>query len=242
MALSVFGGEYRVYTNNQGQSIEAKIISFDPVRGTIELERKDGQRFKVAPKLFSEDDQVYIRQWITVNRVLSEKSLRVSVKRKRLGSFKEGLTDSELNTDPRKGDIVCYEITFKNHSKTAIENLKIEYRAFIQFTDKVEDKESIKELQTQTASIARIEPGKSVTIKTVEIATEERYEREKVEDPRRAAEDVVRYNYNKLSEEELLGIWLKIYGPAIGDEPTVRELCEPDDLSEDYKWDGTFRE
>ncbi|MBN2162834.1 MAG: hypothetical protein JXR25_01875 [Pontiellaceae bacterium] len=242
MALAVRAEEYRVFTDAQGRAIEAKIISYDSVKAVIEMERKDGQRFKVSPKLFSEDDRTYIRQWIDAYRILSDDSLQVSFSKKNVDSFKEGLTDVEVGVEAHKGDIICYEMTFKNRSKKPIENLKLEYRIFVMVKDK-ENGDSVKKLETQTASIATIEPGKSITIKTVEATVEEKYTRTKIEDPRRGdEEDSVRYEYDKVSEEDLMGIWLKIYGPVIEGEPTVRDVCDPDKLPKESNWDGKLPE
>ena len=242
MSLAVHAAEYRVFTDSQGRAIEARIISYDSVKAVIEMERKDGQRFKVSPKMFSEDDRTYIRQWIDAYRILSDDSLQVSFSKKNVDSFKEGLTDVEVGVEAHKGEIICYEMTFKNRSKKPIENLKLEYRIFVMVKDK-ENGESVKKLETYTANIEKIEPGKSITIKTAQATVEEKYTRTKIEDPRRGdEEDSVRYEYNKVSTEDLMGIWLKIYGPVIDGDPAVRDVCDPDDLPEDSDWDGKLPE
>ncbi len=225
-----------VFTDSKGRAIAAKIISFDAIKGQIQIEREDGQRFSVSPGMFSEDDQAYIKQWIAADRVLSDKHLRVSFDKDKVESFKNGLTDNEDAKKHSKGQILRYDITLKNKAKKPVEGLKLEYRYFVMVT--TSDGESIKKMNTRTVTVDRIEAGEDYTFTTADLTIAVKYNRTKVEDPSRTAEDVVAYEYEKVSEDELLGIWLKVYGPAVGNEPSVRDISDPEDLLEEYNWDG----
>ncbi len=232
--------ELRVFTDEQGRAIEARVVDFDAVKGSVQLEREDGQRFWVPPKLFSDDDQSYIKQWIAANRILSDDSLRISFDKDKVESFKKGLTDDAAATEHSKGQILRYEIVLQNRSKKPITGLKLEYRYFVMVS--TDEGESLKELGPRTISVDSIGAGERVTLKTENIAIGETYDRKRVEDPLRRAEDVVAYEYTKVSEDDLQGIWLKIYGPKIGDETAVRDVTDPDDLQEDYTWEGKAAE
>ena len=73
---------YRTFTDVKGREINAKIISYDAAKGRIEVERKDGNCVWVAPAIFSDADQAYIKQWIEADLMLSENTLRISFKKK----------------------------------------------------------------------------------------------------------------------------------------------------------------
>lgn len=58
-------GEIRTFTNDQGQSLQAEIIGFDPEidKGAVELQTPDGRKIKAGIQFFSEEDQAFIKKW-----------------------------------------------------------------------------------------------------------------------------------------------------------------------------------
>ncbi len=220
----------RVFTDEQGRAVEARIVSVDSVKGTIQLEREDGQRFWVSPKRFSADDQTYIRQWADANRVLSEKSLRISFKKKRLESFNRKKMGGVANGFS-KGEVICYEVTLTNRSKRQIVGLRLESMYFVRVSSR--NHETIKHVGPGTGLVSLIEPGKSVTLRTTKLTLEEKFNRIAVSEPGTVT---LGYDENKISEDELMGIWLKIYGPEVDGERVVRDVCEPSGLDGDVEW------
>lgn len=232
------GGEFRIFTDQQGRAIEAKVISHDRIKGEVQLERQDGVRVWVRPNLFSADDQAYVKAWIDAYRVLSDDSLRVSIDKTRLEHVKKGMTDEERTTEGVESDIICYEITLRNRSAKPIENLKIDYRYFVETHMDGESDGDLKGIKPGNLSIDRIEPGEEVTVTTTSISIDEKFSKTAVYDTRFSGTSrLIGYEMDKKSEDELMGVWLKVYGPELEGEPTVRDVCFPENLPEDFDWD-----
>ncbi len=233
------GREFRIFTDDQGRAIEAKVISHDPVKGNVQLERTDGKRVWVSPGLFSAGDQAYLKEWIAANRVLSDDSLRVSFDKTRVDHVKKGMTDEERTSEGVESDIICYEITLRNRSRKPIEKIKIEYRYFVETEGDNIPRGTLKDVKTGTLTVARIEPGERVMVKTGNLSLDEKFSKTAVYDTRSSGSNqFVGYEMDKKSEDKLLGIWLKMYGPEIDGEPAVRDVSDPEDLQEEVKWQG----
>lgn len=234
LAAVSFGDEFRIFTDTQGRAIEAKVLSYDPVQGQVEIERKDGKRVWVSPRLFSEDDQRYVKDWVAAYRVLSEECLRISFDKQKIDSFKQGMTDDQSDR-PMKGDIVSFEVSLQNRSKKPIEGLKIEYRYFINVIGSGQAADLLKTTPVVQYTVRHIDPSDRASFTTEELRIETHYN--KIPVWANATGGISGFEYEKQTEDDLLGIWLKIYGPEVDGEAAVREICFPEDLSENYKWD-----
>ncbi|MBN2162835.1 MAG: hypothetical protein JXR25_01880 [Pontiellaceae bacterium] len=233
-------GEFRIFSDQQGRAIEAKIVKFDSVKGKLQVERKDGQRVWVQPELFSKDDQAYIKEWISADQVLSEKNLQVSFKKVKIDSYSDKKEEGSSNTLQKisKGEVLQYEITLRNRSKLPITNLKLESKFFIQ--TKQGDNEKFKGTEPATITVGIIDPGKSVTVKTGQVTVEDKYTRTAVYDYLSSRNNTTReltgYNEEKVSEQKMLGLWLKIYGPEVDGDRVVRDVLETRGLDDDVNW------
>ena len=49
-------------------------------------------------------------------------------------------------------------------------------------------------------------------------------------------ENTNHFSEDWIGEDDLKGFWIKVYGPSVDGEPTVREWCYPSDTKEDYTW------
>jgi hypothetical protein len=232
-------GEFRIFTDTQGRGVEAKVIAYNPVRGTVQVERKDGTRVWVQPNLFSASDRAYLKDWIAANRVLSDENLTVSFDKDRVDHVKKGMKDNERVSEAIESEIICYKITLRNRSKKPIENVTIKYRYFVETVGDQFPNSKIEGTEPGTLTVSRIEPGERVTVKTSNISIDETYKKTAVYSYGRynTTRTFAGYEIDKVSEEDLLGIWLKIYGPEVEGEPSVRDVCEPDDLPDDVNWD-----
>ena len=68
-----FGGEeYRDFTDQQGRTIKAKLVSFDSKSGKVTIERDNQREATVPQSIFSNEDQNYINRWVK-NFLLSDK-------------------------------------------------------------------------------------------------------------------------------------------------------------------------
>ncbi|QBG47001.1 hypothetical protein EGM51_06185 [Verrucomicrobia bacterium S94] len=62
-SLSARGDQYRVFTDANGRSIEAKIVQLDPSGKKVTLERKNRKTATIPVNMLSEEDQNYILSW-----------------------------------------------------------------------------------------------------------------------------------------------------------------------------------
>jgi hypothetical protein len=234
IALSASGDEYRIFTDPQGRAIEAKMLQFNAAKRKIKLERKDGKTFWVSPDVFSGEDAVYIQEWIAAEQILSEKNLRISF-RKKTDSADEKDDSGKLTFD---GKALHYEVTVENRLALPIESLRIEYLYFIKNRTKTNDKNGpwtirrvsgrldIKKMEASGSRVVLTEP---VTYgdKISHIAVYDRY-----------TGSLSGYDEKTMSEEDIEGIWLRIYGPEVNGEAVFRDVCYPEELQDKVSWNG----
>jgi hypothetical protein len=222
---------YRTFTDAEGRTVDAKILSFDAARGRLEIEREDGKRVRVEPGLFSEADQEYIKEWILADLALSDTNLRVSIKKDSEGSY--GSKD-ELE----EGEKMFYELDFNNRTDKPIEGLRIEYRYFI--TQKGTGDEEDKEVQVAgSTSLATIAARQSLKVNTDVIEVKEIYEEVRESNYTADGVPINSTSLIKTREDELDGIWVRIYGPTVGGIPMTRDVTYPRDLKEKKTWSKT---
>ena len=226
LAGIVCADAYRTFTDVQGRAISAKIVAFDAAMGKIEVEREDGNSVWVSPTIFSEADQAYIKKWIAADLLLSKNTLRISFKKR----SKSVDTKAKSGADGFNGDAVHFEVTVNNRSKQPIENLQIDYRYFITVDDK--ERGERQRMVPGSTVIERIEPASSITFTTVPATFGERIRSV-------AVRDANLYPGNEeltVSDEELEGIWLKVYGPVVDEERAVRDVYYPASLEGRVAW------
>ena len=86
-----------------GRSLEATILSVDDRSGIVELERTDGKIAKVKTTVFIEEDQLYIKNWISDRLFISPVNLQIETDNILLEQWKEeeyaDLTDTDGNVE-----------------------------------------------------------------------------------------------------------------------------------------------
>lgn len=117
--------EYRKFTDAQGRVIDAKVISYDHVKGKVTIERKGrGGSTTVPTTIFSKEDREYIIAWSQNQAFLDKRFLKVEIGRKR----KKNTKKSKTNYD---SVFTAYDNTFslelKNTSKTDFKDIQFEY-------------------------------------------------------------------------------------------------------------------
>ena len=138
-----------------GRSIEATILSVDDRSGIVELERADGKIAKVKTTVFIEEDQFYIKNWVSDRLFVSPVNLQIETDNILLEQWKEeeyadimytdGNVDRELMKETRfKKEL--FEITLKNRSNIPFEGLYIEYIIFYEQSNESYDKPVINQL------------------------------------------------------------------------------------------------
>lgn len=74
--------EMHIFTDTKGRTISAKIVTV--LGDTIVIERKDGKTFTLPIVTFSEDDQMYVKEWVKNNEaIIAEQKRAEEVKQKR---------------------------------------------------------------------------------------------------------------------------------------------------------------
>lgn len=233
-AAAASGEGYHTFTDPQGRSLEARIISLDEASGKVELERQDGKTFKVPPNAFSEADQVYIRQWISANQILSEKNLRISF-RKKSEPVDEKVTPQKPGFD---GEAVQYELILDNRTKESIEKLQIEYRYFITVDYRDSNRDEYVRPVSGKITVEHIDPSSSVIVLTEPATFGERIRNVAVYDS--TTRRLTGYDEKTVSDEDLEGIWLKIHGPEIDGVAMLRDACYPEGLMKKMEWDTSI--
>lgn len=219
LVLEAGESEFRTFTNPEGIEMEAKLtlVSGDDVY----IERRDGLATKVDISIFSKDDQKFIREWakkdaLTSGDVDAQFKTHVSsrsgwestggIRRKR---WKEG-----------------YEVVVENNSDFDMKDVRIEYLV-LKFEDAIAAEKRSEGVERKLKGSAKIGPIGKRSTGTVE--TEQFPMLETKLEPG--------FYWvgggKKTSEDEMRGIWVKIYAGDL----LVAEVCRPENLSRKYTWD-----
>jgi hypothetical protein len=250
---------YRIFTSTKGQTIQARIIRYDAVRDRIQIERKEGKNKDwAALSVFSESDQEYIQKWIAADLVLNERSLLVDVDKKsenmeskieysitgaRAGSRVE-IVDSLERTESSRTDreAVHYQVRLKNSGSDDIQGLNIEYCIYL---TKESGGRRLNSGSVQHGSIelGELSKGHSKATTTEEVIASKHYERRYVwinnatTGKKESTSSLV-----KISEVEVEGIWIRIYGPELDGDPVVRDVYYPKSFyKKGYQWNSTTK-
>ncbi len=243
VVLTVFGGEYREFTDAEGHSVKAKILEFNSSTGQLYLEREDGKRGWVNPGIFSEKDLPYIKEWIDADETLSPRNLRFSFQKRQVRDLNAlggpNLWDGE-SAPASQDEAVDYEITIQNVADRPVEGLKIEYRYLVRTirSKAGEDKEfQIKGMFNPLAINGKDQAVLHTKELTLFRVFKKSSERIGYEGNNGRRTPVYQNRLHKISEQKLLGIWIKVYGPEVGGAPMVRDVFFPADLTGKYAWD-----
>ena len=210
---------FRPFVTTDGRSLNAAVKDYNERNGKIQIKREDGKLIWILPKVFSEPDREYIRQWIAVDQFMSPTKFRIK------GSPKKSRI-SEHKTE------VVYEITLENKTDFPLNGLRIEYRAFV-LNKGYDDKENSSRVDGGQLHIAEIPAGKPISEKTKAMTLITQFKHVKETTGTIGVYDI--YD-KKISSEKLEGFWIKVHGPEIDGKPSVREWCNPPDTRKNFAW------
>ena len=220
-AITLEAGEsaFRTFTDPQGREMEAKLtlVSGDDVY----IERRDGLTTKVDISIFSKKDQAFIRQWAKKDALTSGEVDAL---------FKTHVTDkskwSSSGGVRRKTWKEGYEIVVKNDSSFDMKDVRIEY-VVVKFEDAIaaqKRSEGVERKLKGTAKIALIPKRGEGSTETEQFPMQET----KLEPGYYWAG-----GGKKTSEDELRGIWIKVYAGDL----LVAEISKPENMARKYSWD-----
>ncbi len=231
MCWSCFSAEdYRIFTDKEDRAVEAKVVHFDARSGKVTLESRKHRKSTVSISIFSEEDQVYIKEWLSVRNFLSSSKLRISVVKK-----KEKATDSKSQT--RRPKPPChYEIRLLPSSGTTFDAIQIEYCIYVN-KDRSKGDDTLSVISEQIDNIQlvaqkmRIERTKAVKLfRDYEAKIETNYSI--------YSGTTTSTSYNKISEDDLKGVCVRVYLTTPSGKILMREICEPSSIAKRYEWKG----
>ena len=222
------------FTTPDGRTLKASIIQYDAAKNSIRIQREDGAKFWTAPTAFTEADQAYIQQWILADQFLSSMRFKIDGKSNEETDIQYKTVDGDRIKESEK-TTVDYQLTLLNRTAYALKNLRIEYRAFIQRTGYGNHKDQNRVVSGKV-SLNEIDAGKTgiCHIPTLELETVYQTRRDI------STSDTGRISYSsyavKTNEDDLKGIWVRVYGPSLDGEQLYREWCYPADTMKRFEW------
>ena len=225
MAGSVFSEEadgYHIFTDLKGGTICARILEIDYGARKLFLERDDEQTAWVSIGAFSTEDHTYIRNWIESNKVMSDESLQITV---------EELNGEPKKTEDNKSGVrkTTYQsrIILENRTPSPMAGLRIEYRYFITVID---GEKKVRQIPG-TIAVGDLERGNPQTFNTEQIELTTKYNL--VLDSSLFGDS---YTEWPTHAERYMGVWFKIVGSSSGGVTVVRDICIPEELSDEVSW------
>ena len=122
-ASSLVDAQTRPFTNDNGTVIQAELVSHTVDK--VKLKRTDGKEFEVNPSIFSDEDESYIKNWMTKTPAVKNYNFKVAISKKKM----EG-NSMNMGYKRVKNDLWSYVISITNNSQEPVSNLTVRYRVF----------------------------------------------------------------------------------------------------------------
>lgn len=229
MCWSCFSAEdYRLFTDKEGRTVEAKVVKFDSRSGKVTLEKRNHRKVAVQASLFSETDQTYIKEWLSVRDFLSSSKFRISVVKKK-GKMPTGSSQVKIAKSPSH-----YEVSLIPSSGTSFGALQIEYCMYLnKDRNKGEDTLSIVSVRIDEIQLVA---GKKHIEKTKVVELFKYYSATSFRATSINGGTYIDYTYNKIAEDDLKGIRVRVFLTTSSGKVFMREICEPNSVEKKYEW------
>lgn len=126
---------FRTFTDTAGRDLEARLVSYDPYNGTVELLLTNGKTGSVSTDQLSAADHAFLELWQQAQQFLSNELLEITV------TYTEAdwEEDKGLNLSGERRDhfierfgvqerqVNTFTLALNNHGSTTLTNLTIEY-------------------------------------------------------------------------------------------------------------------
>lgn len=123
VASSLASAQLRPFTNDNGTVIQAGLVSHNGDK--VKLKRADGKEFEVIPAIFSDEDEAYIKKWMTNTPATKNYNLRVTTTKKKIEGASQNMGYKRV-----KNDLWSYVISITNDSQDSVTKLTVKYRVF----------------------------------------------------------------------------------------------------------------
>ncbi len=145
LAMNCMGaGDMRAFTDQQGRALEARLLAFDPLSGTVKVQLVNGTLKQAPITIFSGEDQAFIREWYLSTVMLSEKNLVVGIEKKVVASdrYHGDLEGWQSHYPGMDYDDIAYAIHLENRNRDTLCRIKVEYRIYHRREYKLKEVES----------------------------------------------------------------------------------------------------
>jgi hypothetical protein len=217
-------GGFHIFTDLQGRSIAAKVFHVDTQRNLVELVLENGRHTKVAPTVFTEADQAYIRDCAIGEAFMASSGLRFSGEKVVIEDWSES-GGTGINREFEK---VVYKCNFKNGSTVAFDNVEVEYCVFWEQEYPEASGERREELDySGRHQIDRLDPRAEVEFQTTPVTLVYQY-----------LQGGYYYSNGATGKQssKMKGVWLKAYLTTASGETYIREFCEPSTVMKYQVW------
>ncbi|MDF7824035.1 hypothetical protein P4B35_08420 [Pontiellaceae bacterium B12227] len=230
LSLSVFADEgYRLFKDEEGREIRGKLVKVDARSGKVTVQREGGRKVTVPSDIFSAPDQAYIKEWLEAQDFLSKSKVRITIEKRK------GKVESKRLEVKRPKAPQYYDITIANKSAQSFSNLSLEYCIY-KVTDFSRSSEEKVEVVAKRHNGIGLSAGKKFFIETEKVALFRLYDAQTDVSTDAYGSSTYSTSYNKKSEDDVKGVWLKLTYKSPQGNSFVRELCLPDNVRETFRW------
>lgn len=128
MSISLSEALPRTFEDQFGRTIIADLISHTGINSNEIKISKDGKQLNVKISLFSEKDQIFIKNWMKETPPMIDYAFRIEATLKQLDSFKNKSNSIYGSTSRSKTKTNAYEINLTNLTRQTVKDLRLEYR------------------------------------------------------------------------------------------------------------------
>jgi len=218
---SALHAEMRTFTDKQGRSLKAELVSADGDKVTIK--REDGQTFSLSLDTLSDEDRQFIKEWAKQQAALIPS-----------GSFELQISRGKFDTkkkDDGTGIIVSeeqwgYTVALVNRTAKSFTEVRVDYVLFVK-PDNEPGKDSV-------AAPLKQKPG-SKKIDVIGVRDSINFRTDAITLYKQQLK--AGYIWSKTGDssaikDTLYGVWLRAY---VGDQ-LVAEVCSPESITKTEKW------
>jgi hypothetical protein len=217
--------EYRTFTDKDGREIRAKVVECNTRSGKVTLLRDNGNKATVPASVFVDSDVEYIKQWVSASQFQISSKFKIK-------------TDIEKKSNSDGPTSVTFSIELANNTNMDIDDVRVEYAAFVRVAGFNGEPDSEK-VYTGTLDFQSMGVGQKRMMNTASYelkSTSKSYQYEDTYSDGIGTYTVTRTGYKKTTEDKIAGIWLRVYGPKVGDEQISRDVTDKRGLEEKYTW------
>jgi len=218
--------KYTTFTDTQGRTIKARVLSVDEEAGKVKIERNDHRSITVPISLFSKKDQSYIHRQGQVLAASSKNLLRVSLTEKTEENERAAQEMSRKNSLVKFwAEDTSYEIELDNRSASTFDHLAIEYCIFY---DDLGLDTAKSEVLSKKIGVKNILSNSKRTVITEPVTTYR---------SRLAGGYIYNDGTSTHKDGRVDGIWVRLYLQN-GDQKgsLLREFSEPENLMDRQTW------